>query len=354
MRPRKRPSRSRDRHRPPSRAAALAARRHGWIGRLLRRRQPRPWTTRRRAHRGSPRGLRRPRHSGRPEPPRARARGARVIPVRRRPRSSNRCRTAPRRRSAPPSDPPVEPRRRARAGEPREREPRDREPRDREPRDRRPLPPLDRRNPSDRAERSDRYDAPPAAGTPRRAIRATRTAAATAALRGLRTVRTSPDEPAPTARAERITRSHGCGTGVRTTANRGWSSGHGRAGPGTRPPTPGSTTPSAWRPDAARQGEHQRLVGGRDRLHGAVAVLGQPLQHATDQNLGHGRPRGHADGRHAVEPRRVDVLGVVDQVGRRRSRRQAPPRPAAPSSTSCASPTTITSSHSGAIALTAT
>jgi uncharacterized protein DUF6542 len=64
----------------------------------------------------------------------------------------------PRRRSAPPSDPPVEPRRRARAGEPREREPRDREPRDREPRDRRPLPPLDRRNPTDRAERPDRYD----------------------------------------------------------------------------------------------------------------------------------------------------------------------------------------------------
>lgn len=59
----------------------------------------------------------------------------------------------PRRRSAPPVDSPAEPRRRPRAGEPRE----SREPREgREPRERRPLPPLDRRSAYERPERSER------------------------------------------------------------------------------------------------------------------------------------------------------------------------------------------------------
>jgi hypothetical protein len=61
----------------------------------------------------------------------------------------------PRRRNTPPVDPPAEPRRRPRAGDPRQREPRDRDPRDR-----RPLPPVDRRNPAERAERPDRYERP--------------------------------------------------------------------------------------------------------------------------------------------------------------------------------------------------
>jgi hypothetical protein len=66
----------------------------------------------------------------------------------------------PRRRTPPPADPPVEPRRRTRASEPREREPRERESREREPRERRPLPPMERRSPAERAERPDRYDRP--------------------------------------------------------------------------------------------------------------------------------------------------------------------------------------------------
>lgn len=66
----------------------------------------------------------------------------------------------PRRRNTPPVDPPAEPRRRPRAGDPREREPRDRETRG--PRERRPLPPLDRRGSTrERPEREqERYDRP--------------------------------------------------------------------------------------------------------------------------------------------------------------------------------------------------
>lgn len=64
----------------------------------------------------------------------------------------------PRRRSAPPVDPPAEPRRRPRAAEPRTREPR-------EPRDRRPLPPPDRRSSAldrERPERPQRRERPDA------------------------------------------------------------------------------------------------------------------------------------------------------------------------------------------------
>ena len=61
--------------------------------------------------------------------------------------------TRPRRRNAPPVDPPAEPRRRTPTGE--TRQPR-RETRDRDPRDRRP--PVDRRSPSDRLDRAERPD----------------------------------------------------------------------------------------------------------------------------------------------------------------------------------------------------
>ncbi len=95
---------------------------------------------------------------------------------------------------------------------------------------------------------------------------------------------------APTATAP-ITRSRGCVTAVQTTTTSGRNTGPGRGQPSIRP-RPGSTTSSqtvlgTGRTDLAGQCEDQRLVGGRDRLHRVEAVLGKPLQHATDQDLGH-------------------------------------------------------------------
>ena len=92
----------------------------------------------------------------------------------------------------------------------------------------------------------------------------------------------------------------------------------------------------ARRADLPWQREHQRLVGRRDRLHHVIAVLGQPLEHTAHQHLGHRRAGRDADRRHPLEPGRVDVVGVVDQIGGLASPRRARPRPAAPSSTSCA------------------
>ncbi|SIC06646.1 Uncharacterised protein [Mycobacteroides abscessus subsp. abscessus] len=51
-------------------------------------------------------------------------------------------------------------------------------------------------------------------------------------------------------------------------------------------------------------------------------MLGQPLQHTAHQHLRHRSTRGDADRGHSLEPRRIDVLGVVDQVGRPRPRIQ--------------------------------
>jgi hypothetical protein len=64
----------------------------------------------------------------------------------------------PRRRNAPPVEPPAEPRRRTRASDPRAREPRE----PRESRERRPLPPLDRRGSTQDRDRPERehYDRP--------------------------------------------------------------------------------------------------------------------------------------------------------------------------------------------------
>ena len=138
---------------------------------------------------------------------------------------------------------------------------------------------------------------------------------------------TAPTGPTGTARSTApTTRSRGCGTGAPTKATSVRSIGQRRARPGTEP-TPGSTTPrprragptrsrgtqkcpkstemghfcvcsrgrkrrrrlalvAGWT-DLAGQGEDQRLVGGRDRLHHVETMLGQPLQHAAHQDLRH-------------------------------------------------------------------
>lgn len=102
----------------------------------------------------------------------------------------------------------------------------------------------------------------------------------------------------PALAARHTTRCHGCATAAPMTKIIGWNIARGLVQPpGARRPgdvTPGSTTterPSGpRRADLPRQGEHQGLVGGGHRLHGSVAVVGEPLQHTAHQHLGHRGP----------------------------------------------------------------
>ena len=131
-----------------------------------------------------------------------------------------------RRRSTPPTDTPVEPRRRSRTGEPRDREPRDREPRDRDrdPRDRRPLPPLERRSPADRAARAERAERPERYDRPQRRDRSDAQDRAERPQRRPRVADYDTFDPPP------ATRSAGNGTG-RPNGN-----GHGNGNGGTHHP----------------------------------------------------------------------------------------------------------------------
>jgi hypothetical protein len=75
-------------------------------------------------------------------------------------------------------------------------------------------------------------------------------------------------------------------------------------------PNPGSTTskpsatdaPSEHRPDLAGQSEHQCLLGCRHRLHHVIAVVSEPLQHTSHQNLGYGCARGDTYRRRTLQP----------------------------------------------------
>lgn len=142
----------------------------------------------------------------------------------------------PRRRTTPPVDPPVEPRRRARAGDPSE--PRDREPR--EPRERRPLPPLERRSAAERAERPERYDRPQRRERPDAQGRAERP------QRRPRPADYEPSEPPPTSRVNGSSGTHHPVSRVRY---RGAEDGESRVEQRTRPRRPRHAAPDSWEYD---------------------------------------------------------------------------------------------------------
>lgn len=140
----------------------------------------------------------------------------------------------PRRRSTPPVDAPTDsPRRRTRAGEPRDREPREpREPRDRS--ERRPSPPLDRRSSADRPER---YDRPSRRERPEAAERAERP------QRRPRPVDYEPYEPPSTSRSNGSSGTHHPVSRVRY---RGDDDGESRVEQRTRPRRSRHAAPDSW------------------------------------------------------------------------------------------------------------
>ena len=199
-----------------------------------------------------------------------------------------RWRTSPRRRSVPAAiDPaPPGPRRRSRAPNFAEAPRRRRQPRD----------PSGRTPPSSRREPREPRSANAATPTARRRSAAagssrTRPTRPTSRIRPTNHRRGNDRRAGPTETAATITRCRGCGIAARVRTIR--VSSPGRAAQVSGTPSPGAPTADARRTlgaggtDLARKCEHQRLVGGGHRLHGAVAVLGQPVQHAADQDLGH-------------------------------------------------------------------
>ena len=119
--------------------------------------------------------------------------------------------------------------------------------------------------------------------------------------------------------------------------------------------TAGSACAAAARRSRRSSCGSAKISDSSAAVHGldvGVAALGEPGQHAVDEDLGHGGAGGDADGVDALEPGLVDLGGVVDQVGAARP---------ASSATSTRrtefeellEPTTITRSASGAICLTA-
>lgn len=130
----------------------------------------------------------------------------------------------PRRRNTPQADPPVEPRRRTRASEPREREPRER----------RPLPPLDRRSTSERADRNER---------PQRRERPDAQDRAERPQRRPRAADYEPYEPPPTARTNGNSGTHHPVSRVRY---RGAEDGESRVEQRTRPRTSRHAAPESW------------------------------------------------------------------------------------------------------------
>jgi hypothetical protein len=152
----------------------------------------------------------------------------------------------PRKRSTPPVDPAAEPRRRPRAGEPREREPGQRTPRERreprEPRDRRPLPPVDRRGASERPDR-DRYERPQRRERPDDYDRPERTAAQDRPRRPRTTDYETYDPPS--------TRTNGSSTHhpISRVRYRGSEDGESRTEHRTKPRRPRHSAPDSWEYD---------------------------------------------------------------------------------------------------------
>ena len=158
-----------------------------------------------------------------------------------------------RRRSTPPVDSPVEPRRRPRSGEPRDRErDRDRD-RERDPRERRPRPPLERRSMADRADRADRAERPERYDRPQRRDRSDAQDRAERPQRRPRVADYDTFDPPP------ATRSNGNGTGTgRSNGNggthhpvsrvryRGADDGESRVEQRTRPRPSRHAAPDSW------------------------------------------------------------------------------------------------------------
>jgi hypothetical protein len=69
----------------------------------------------------------------------------------------------------------------------------------------------------------------------------------------------------------------------------------------------------------ARERERHVLLYRFYLFHGAEPVACELPEHRGDQFLGHRGPAGHAHCRDPVQPVRLDLAGVVDQVGGRRA-----------------------------------
>ncbi len=145
----------------------------------------------------------------------------------------------PRRRNTPPVDPPAEPRRRPRAGDPREREPR-------EPRERRPLPPQDRRSSTHERPERERYDRPQRRERPESYERAERTERPERPQRRPRPADYESYEPPSTSRTNGSSGTHHPVSRVRY---RGADDSESRTEHHSKPRRPRHSAPDSWEYD---------------------------------------------------------------------------------------------------------
>src|SRR4030095_13540382 len=59
--------------------------------------------------------------------------------------------------------------------------------------------------------------------------------------------------------------------------------------------------------------------GGSNLLHLGVTALGKPVEYAAYEDLGYRCAAGDADDFDVFQPRLVDLVGLVDEVGRARA-----------------------------------